>query len=180
MLHPATSQIYLKHTPKHDTGGSNCQLIIKETNRTEGAEPNPSLHYKFTVYFATSLQESGQTAFDWDTNTRSPKHGGGRSARHMLHPTTSQIYVKHTSKQDMGGSNRQLVSTKTNNTEGAEPNPSLHCKLTEYSATKPQGSGQTAADWNTSTSDPKHGGERSERLTLIPTTSQISVKHTPK
>jgi hypothetical protein len=147
MLHPTASHMPIKHTPNHDKGRSLCPLKIIETSITEGAAPNPSLHCKLTEYSATRLQESGQSAVDWNTNTRSPKHGGARIARHTLHPSASKICVKLTPKKDTGGSNGQLINKETIRTEGAEPNPSLHYKQTKYSATKLKESGQTATDW---------------------------------
>jgi hypothetical protein len=99
MLHPTASQISVKHTPKQDNGRSIRPLINIETFNKEGAKPSPSLQRKLIEYSVTKLEESGQTAADWDTITRNPKHGGERSARHVLHPTAPQIYVKHTLKQ---------------------------------------------------------------------------------
>ncbi len=120
MLHPTASHISVKHSPKQDTGGSSCQLIIEETNRKEGAVPNPSLYRKLTEYSETRLQESGHCAADWDTSTRNQKHGGERSARHMFQLTASHIFVKHTPRHDKERSIFPLIQIEPSNTEGNE------------------------------------------------------------
>ena len=128
VLHPSASQSYVKHTPTKVMGGPHLQLTKRETRNREGSKLYPSQHCKPKAHAETTLHESGRTTTD------------------VLHPSASQILLKHTSTQITGGSYPQLTKQETRSRERAERHLCQCCKLTAHTETTLQESGRTTTD----------------------------------
>ena len=122
---------------------------LHSRNFREGEGSNSFHHGRPLEHPETRPQESERTADKYNTSTGKQNHNGRRHTRHTPRPTSPlshQITVEKTPTRVARGPYSQLTKQMTRCREGAEQNPSQHCKLTTKTENTLQESGRAAAD----------------------------------